>query len=359
MPRIETDRIGVAFDMRGCPNRCRHCYLGARANPRLLEEDIHWGVNRFRGFLAAGSMSVKKLSVATWFHEPDFGDDYRRLHELEAELSDGPPSRYELLSVWRLARDASYASWAKSVGPDTCQISFFGMRQTNDWFCRREGAFDDALTATDRLLGAGMKPRWQIFLTTKLLPELEALLALIDERRIRERVAELGDTFHLFMHPPGPDGDARDIEALRPTDAALADLPESVLAPTRQHFGTDVLWRTEASLYADIAENRVSPPDAEAPPPWFYVCGNWDVYSNAGTLEPWYRLGNLKTDPLDTIVRRYAEDTVLGLHVQFHEVPAELAKRYGNPEGRKVYSSEEDLLSLYRAQHCERGWRGK
>lgn len=28
MPRIDRERIGVAFDMQGCPNRCRHCWLG-------------------------------------------------------------------------------------------------------------------------------------------------------------------------------------------------------------------------------------------------------------------------------------------------------------------------------------------
>jgi hypothetical protein len=32
------DDIGLAFDMHGCPNRCRHCWLGHEvvATPRVL-----------------------------------------------------------------------------------------------------------------------------------------------------------------------------------------------------------------------------------------------------------------------------------------------------------------------------------
>jgi hypothetical protein len=178
MPKTDTDRIVVAFDMHGCPNRCRHCWLGPAGNRVLSAEDVRWGVSRFREYLSRASTPIRMLSVATWFREPDFGDEYRELYDLEAELGDGRPNRYELLSVWRLARDEGYAEWAESVGPDTCQISFFGLEETNDWFHRRKGVFADALTATERLLNAGMKPRWQLFLTTKLLPELDGFTSV-------------------------------------------------------------------------------------------------------------------------------------------------------------------------------------
>ena len=357
MPRIDREHIGVAFDMQGCPNRCRHCWLGPGSSRTLSEEDVRWGVSQFRDFLAGGSIPVKRLSVATWFREPDFRDDYRELYGLEAELGDVKPNRYELLSVWRLARDDAYARWAKSVGPDTCQISFFGMRETTDWFYRRKGAFDDALTATERLLEAGMKPRWQVFLTTKLLPELDEFLGLVDRHRLRHRVQELGGKFQIFMHPPGPDHEARRIEHLRPTAEQVAALPEAIMAPSRKHFERDLLWHTEETLVAEILngdgpEGGTNLPDVL----WFFVCANWDIFANVGTLEPWYRLGNLRQDSVESIVRRYEEDSVLGLTVQFHESPAGLAERYGDPRGQKVYSGQEDLLSLYRSKHCEMKW---
>ncbi len=357
MPEIGKRQIGVAFDMHGCPNRCRHCYLGSGTDRILSEEDVCWGVSQFRDCIARMGGPARTLSVATWFLEPDFSDDYRELYDLEAELSDGKPNRYELLSVWRLASDDSYAEWARSVGPDTCQISLFGLGETNDWFHRRKGAFQDSLVATERLLKAGMKPRWQIFLTTKLLPELDELLELVDQLQLRERVREFGAEFQIFLHPPAPDHEARRIEDLRPTAEQVMNLPEVILAPTRKHFSREVLWQTEEALYTELlsggtAEAGDSLPDAL----WFLVCGNWDVFSNVGTLEPWYCLGNLKHDSVESILHRYEHDDVPGLRVQFHKPPAELAERYGDPRGQNIYSGKADLLSLYRGLHCEREW---
>ncbi|MCK5842581.1 MAG: hypothetical protein KAH31_10460 [Candidatus Sabulitectum sp.] len=51
MPIISAERIGVAFDMAGCPNSCRHCWLGMGNNCTLSETDVRWGVAKFREFI--------------------------------------------------------------------------------------------------------------------------------------------------------------------------------------------------------------------------------------------------------------------------------------------------------------------
>lgn len=358
MPRIDRDRIGLAFDMQGCPNRCRHCWLGPGSSRTMSEDDVRWGVAQFWNFIGTADTPVKKLSVATWFREPDYSDDYRRLYDLEAELSDGKPARYELLSVWRLARYECYADWAKSVGPDTCQISFFGLEDTNDWFHRRQGAFDDALAATERLLERGMKPRWQLFLTTKLLPELSEFLGLADRLLLRERVEELGSEFLMFLHLPGPEHEARRIEGFRPSADLVLNLPESILAASRKHLGRELLWQTEAALYAGILDADAAPATGGSLPEalWLFVTGTWDVFSNIGTMEPWWCLGNLKREPVGSIIRRVEQNDVLGLQVLYRKSGAELAEVYGAPAGQKIHSTEGDLLSLYRGKHCEREW---
>ena len=355
MPKIIGRHLGIAFDLSGCPNRCRHCWLGCASNTILAEADVRRAVAAFKDHLANSSSFPISLSVSTWFREPDYSDDYRRMRDIEIELSDEPPLRHELLSVWRLARDDSYAKWAKSIGPDTCQISFFGMRKTNDWFYRRHGAFDDALAATEKLLAAGMKPRWQLFLTTIMLPELGNLLKLVDRYELRERVQELGGEFQIFMHPPGPDGEGRKIEHLRPTATQIADLPEKILAPSRRHFDTDTLWKTEELLYAEILDGS-NPPDEMPEALWLFVCSNWDVYANVGTLDPWYRLGNLKRDSVQTIISTFETNGNLGLSTQFNHSPIALTGKYGNPSGQKIYSSKGDLMSLYIGYHCRGEW---
>ncbi len=358
MPEIDRNQIGVAFDMQGCPNRCRHCWLGPANGPTLSEQDIRWGTSLFRNFIAKGNTPIKKLSIATSFREPDLRDDYRKLYDLEAELGDGKPDRYELLSIWRLARDDSYARWAESIGPDTCQISFFGLRETNDWFHRRKGAFDDALIASERLLDAGMKPRWQIFLTTKLFPELNGLLVLIDKLRLRQRVQDLGDEFQLFIHLPGPDHEARKIENLRPTIEQVINLPEVILESTRKYLSNDVLWQSEETLYSKILNDgnmniKYTLPEVL----WFFVRSNWDIFANIGTLEDWWCLGNLKRDSVETIIHRFENNDTPGLKSLAHKLPAELTRQYGIPNSHRVYSSKEDLLSLYRGRHCEKEWK--
>ncbi len=353
MPPITGTRIGVALDMHGCPNRCRHCYLGFGTRRSLSAADLRWTAQQFRVAMQHHPSAVQSLQVASWFREPDYGEDYQRLYELETELSDAKPERYELLSIWRLARDPSYAAWAKAVGPDTCQISLFGIESTTDWFYRRRGAFQDALTATERLLQVGMKPRWQLFLTTRLIPELPDLLRLVDRLHLRERVSALGGEFQLFMHCPGPDGEGRRIEHLRPTIDQVQSLPAEVIESSRKHLGWDTLWYTEADLIRQIPGQRAWAPE---PPPmlWFLVLNNWDVYPNVGTLEPWWKLGNLKQDAVEVILCRFEHDEAAGLQGLFHYPAGRLAQEYGDTAGQKVYSDQGDLLSLYLARHCQR-----
>jgi len=361
MPEIKTKKIGVALDMCGCPNRCRHCYLGSGTNEKLSKEDLRWMASQFRHYLKTTDTAIESLAFSSFFREPDFSDDYRRLYEIDREQSDDNFQRHELLSIWRLARDKEYVPWAKSVSPDTCQITFFGMEETTDWFYRRKRAFKDALIATERLLEVGMKPRWQFILTKKLIPEIDELMNLIDQLQLHKRVRELGSEFQLFMHTPDPDYEARKIEYLRPTLDDVLSLPEAILDPSRRHLGKQVLWRTESELYEEIIkDNEIRPGDErvldEPHQFWLFVMNNWDVYSNIGTLEPWWRLGNLKIDSVETIMQRFKNDENLGLEILLHYSQKKLAEEYGDPQGKKIYSGKNDLLNLYHAGHCEKIW---
>ena len=100
MPDL-SPRIAVTLDMAGCPNRCRHCWLGPTPNRRVSEETLRQVVHRFREWTRPGAREpyFQRLIVATWYREPDFAPNYRRLWELEQELSDeGAAQRFELLS---------------------------------------------------------------------------------------------------------------------------------------------------------------------------------------------------------------------------------------------------------------------
>ena len=125
---MKYDNILIALDMLGCPNRCRHCFVGWRPNSKLSKNDL--------------------VSTAeAW--------------ELCNKLSSKPPEHYELASVWRLARDEGYAPWLKSLDVKYVQLTLFGGEELTDYFTGRKGAYQDILKAIDVLLENVIAPRIQ------------------------------------------------------------------------------------------------------------------------------------------------------------------------------------------------------
>lgn len=354
MPEIGSRDLGIALDMNGCPNRCRHCWLGCTRNKRMDESDLRWTVEQFRRYVKPGEDRpfVKNLKVFSSFREPDYPDDYSQLYELEKELSDGEPIRFELLSIWRLARDPRYAEWASALGPDTCQISFFGMEETQDWFYRRKGAFQDCLIATERLLEVGMKPRWQMFLTKKILPDLGELMRLIDRLKLRERVNALGSDFVMFMHPPGLVGEGMNLAHLSAEESDLELIPEEIVEATARHFGNTNAWISEREYIARLNETDegLTTPFKPVQPLVFFVLSNWDVYSNQGTLQPWWKLGNMKIDTVENIIGNYENNLPPGMQTNLALSARDLARRYGNPDSRMIVN---DVQCYWLEKHCK------
>ncbi|HHX43241.1 MAG TPA: hypothetical protein GX714_04540 [Chloroflexi bacterium] len=348
----------MALDMAGCPNRCRHCYLGYLPTRRVDGAELREVVARLRAWVRPGEAApyLRHVQAHTWFREPDYRPDYRALYDLERELSGREPARFELLSIWRLARDPDYAAWARRIGTEACQVTFFGLEVTHDWFVRRRGSFQDSLVATERLLEAGIRPRWQIFFTQHILPELDALYALVDRLRLRERCEALGGPFQVFLHTPCPDGEAIGIEGLRPTVSALARVPAELLTASVAHIGRP-LGEAEADIVARL--RRCAEPAAtrwgSAERLGFYVTSRLDVYTNLADLHPWWRLGNLAREDVGTIIRRLEDGDTIGFRV-LREVPlSTLAERYGRPRGRRLYT-EGDLVSCWVLLESRRRW---
>ncbi len=207
MSKFNRSYLGVMADMAGCPNRCRHCWLGTHRNGHMSIGDFRDIAAAFKGWRDKSGNGIEELSFFSWWREPDFRGDYRELWRLEQELSSpGRAERFELLSTWRLARDENYAKWAAALGPKVCQITFFGMEENTDWGMRRKGAFRDQLTATERCYAAGITPRWQLFLTKRCLSELSEFLRLIREYNITK----------FFIGGLSPEGCGYELENERP-----------------------------------------------------------------------------------------------------------------------------------------------
>ena len=135
---ITFKKIIVCLDMYGCPNRCKHCWLGGTPNGKLDIDDLKFVANEFRPF-------KDNLEVSDRYREEDYNDNYRELWQLTTELSNTKTPHFENISYWRMVRDHEYAKWLVSLGVKAAQLTIFGDEATTDYFVGRKGAYKEML----------------------------------------------------------------------------------------------------------------------------------------------------------------------------------------------------------------------
>lgn len=338
------DYLGVMVDMAGCPNRCRHCWLGSHKNGNMTVDEFRGIADQFKNCRDEKGSSISELGFFSWWREPDFRDDYRELWRLEQEVSSpGRARRFELLSIWRLARDDSYAKWAATLPPKACQITFFGMEENTDWGVRRKGAFRDSLLATERLLDAGIVPRWQLFLTERCLSELDEFVRLIYTLELHKRCEAIGQKFEVFIGGMSPEGNGYEVDDVRIDEEGAARIPRELTDICRE--GIVMLGQPEYLLLDSLLRDD-SPPNAGANIPSVSVNSDFDVYPNIAEPTEWWRLGNLKTDGVGAIIKAYRDETTPGMRMNRETSVSELALRYGDRNSKKLYHKE-DLVCRF------------
>ena len=354
--------LGVMVDMAGCPNRCRHCWLvvaktrpkagrfqnaTARHASRLVGhkngnmgvDDFRFVAEQFKNWKDENGAGIGELGFWSWWREPDYRDDYRQLWLLEQELSSpGRAERFELLSIWRLARDESYAKWAATLKPKACQITYFGMEKSTDWGMRRHGAFRDNLLATDRLLEAGIAPRWQLFVTKRCIGELDGFLKLVTELDLHKRCEAIGHKFEVFIGSVSPEGSGFFLESERLDESDIPHIPCGLLDICRDRGSG--LGQPEYALLDSLLLDG-SPPNVSASLPCLSVNADFDVYPNIAEPTEWWRLGNLLTDGVDAIIKAYRDETTPGMKMNRKVPIKELARKYGDSGSKKLYDKDD------------------
>ena len=184
-------------------------------------------------------------------------------------------------------------------------------------------------------------------------------MSLMGRLRIRERVQELGGEFVMFIHPPAWVGEGRSIASLSATLEDTKRVPQELVVSTQKHFGREKIWTTEAETVSRIAdagdECGTAWPYPPQPQLWFFVMDNWDVFANLATTDPWWKLGNLKHEPLSTIFDRFEHDRIPALQMNTPRTLRMLAQRYGNPNSQVVVN---DIEQFWFERYCEETYDG-
>ena len=317
--------LSLVVDMHGCPNQCRHCWLGHMPN-RTMEEDADvWLVDYFRPWFDT-------IAYYSWLREPDFCVGYRERWARDNAISvNAKPERFELASFWRLVRDPDYVRFLKEVGTRKVQLTLFGLEAMTDKYIGRKDAFQEVLKATDLLLENQIAPRWQAFLTEENKEEVTALPDLIKTLDLEKRCQAFGGTFRFFVHEGSCDGEN---QKLYPIRIEKGHIPEALVPYYLQY---DELL-TEAACCAELNGSLSHEVPHNEDRITLNISNTFDVYFNFTHMTEAWKIGNLKTDPQEELIRRIVEEDTPALNLARQITLGELVRRYGDPASGKAFS---------------------
>ena len=325
---MKNKALAICADLCGCPNRCLHCWLGHMPNRDMGPGADEWIVEQFKPYF-------DEIEFYSWLREPDFCPDYRARWERDKALSVGcAPQRFELASFWRLARDPDYVNFLKEVSVRRVQLTFFGLESMTDKYVGRKGAFRELLAATELLLDHGILPRWQLFLNEENRDEAARLPALAEQLGLARRCAALGGEFRLFVHAGSCDGENRRLYPIRIREGRVpAELLPYYLNLDRNRTEAELcaLWRDETAPHVPHSGERIV----------LYVANDYDLFFNFTHMRPEWRIGNLRADPMEELVRRVTEEDIPALRAARAVSLGELVRRYGDPASDRFFEPED------------------
>lgn len=321
---VQGKNLILVVDMYGCPNRCRHCWLGHMPNRKMEDGADEWIFNYFKPYF-------ENITYYSWLREPDFCDDYRERWTKDIQLSRGiMPQRFELGSFWRIVRDRSYVKFLKEVGVKRVQLTFFGLEETTDRYVGRKGAFKELLQATDILIKNEIAPRWQAFINEENKEEIVQLLPLIEELNLYDRCAEFGTPFSFFVHAGSCDGENRKLYGIR---INKQDIPEAII-PYFLHYDKVKTEREWCELLKEEPKSVMYHNEKDIV---LNISNCFDVYFNFTHMTPNWKIGNLKEDNREELIRRIIDEDTQALKLAGKISIGELVRKYGDFQSDKAF----------------------
>lgn len=331
-------KLSIVFDMHGCPNRCKHCWIGHMNNKQMNNDDLIFVANFFNNV-------CDNFEIYSWMREPDYADNYKDLWVLENKLAKGiKPQKFELASFYRLVRDKDYAPWLYEIGVRTVQLTLFGLEKMTDYFVGRSGAFKEILQATEILLENKIAPRWQVFINKMNKDEIIDVINLSKELKLAERTKAINQQFKLFVHEGSCDGENKKLYPIRIT---RDDIDKKIIPYYLNYHELEeekILYKKFINLHSTrnlVDENIV-----------LYVTNDFSVYPNISNITSWWKIGNIKDNKVEEIIDNYQNNKAFAMHISNTIPISQLVKKCGDEKSDKLFSID-DYLDYLLNKYCE------
>jgi len=322
-------KLILAFDMYGCPNRCLHCWIGHMPNVKPEDGADDFVASYFYPYF-------EKIEFYSWLREPDFCPDYRQRWEKDKALSkNAEPERFELASFYRIVRDDGYIPFLRSVGVKKVQLSFFGLKETQDRYVGRSGAYEEIMLATEKLINGGIIPRWQCFINEENREEITAVYGKAE--RIRENGCK---ELEFFVHEGSCEGEN---EKLYPIRIEKDHIPPALLPV---YLDYDKL-KTERECCLILENDRTSPEFPTGGEITLYVSNKYDVYYNFTNMKKPWIIGNMKEDKPERLTDKIINGDTYALNKARECSWSELVRKYGDYSSGKAFGEGDYKTYLF------------
>jgi len=326
---MSAKKLNLVVDMNGCPNRCLHCWLGHLPNRKMEDGADEMIVDYFSPFF-------DQIAYYSWLREPDYCEDYEARWKRDLLISkNAVPERFELASFYLIVRDPHYVSFLKSVGVRKVQLTLFGLKDTQDRYVGRKGAYEEVMCATERLIDGGILPRWQCFLNEENKEEIVKLYETAQRIR-QQRCPEL----EFFVHEGTCDGENRKLYPIRIEKRHIPDELKAV------YHGYDRL-RSERECCDELRKDHSHPVFLIGNEITLNVSDRFDVYYNFTHMTDEWKIGNLKTARAEELVRNIVTGNTPALNAAKHCLWPDLVSAYGDPESDKAFSMDDYKIYLF------------
>lgn len=149
--------------------------------------------------------------------------------------------------------------------------------------------------------------------------------------KLKERCQTFGAEFKFFVQAGGCDGENR---KQYPIWINKKDIPQ-VLIPYYYNYENLLTEMECCDLLREDLSHRVRTNDDSIV---VMVSNTYDVFFNFTHMKPEWKIGNLKTDNPDELVRRIVEEDFPALNLARQVTMKELVERYGNAQSEKAFS---------------------